>query len=175
MKTITNDDLNNPEQLDAAYAAVLDEAQAIDIDKLRRVNLDVDFATSLVMSHYDKVMEVGDKVEEVLNCTGITAMGKTGLYTLAVHRADKIYQVAFIDHVNGDLDDDPFYEMTRIRDRMFTLFINNYASIRRALCYLFWDTDKGDSILPPLFPQDDETRSYFTETYDSTAEKEPIN
>jgi hypothetical protein len=164
MKPICNEDVDNQEQLDAAYDLVIEEARALDVNSMRVVNLTVSDATASVMSNFEKVQAVGAMVEEVLKAVNVSAIDKIGGYTLALRKADVLYQKAYADHVNGVIDDDQMDEATILRDRFFTLFIDTFAQIRRALCYLYWDTDKGDSILPPLFPQDDETRSYATET-----------
>lgn len=165
-------ELDNPEQLDASYSLVLEEARELPLSSILAVNLDVVQATDTTLAHYDHILVVLPEVEELLKCVNVSIADKFAHYLLALRKAEVIYQKAHIDQVNGDMTDDDFDEIAVLRDRFFTLFIYAYAELRRALCYMYWDTDKGDSIAPPLFPiEDPELRSRLTETTGRTKDE----
>jgi hypothetical protein len=118
----------------SAYQSCLAEMMGLPDDDVRRVNLDIRKALTTVKEVGERLLTLRAEMLTTLADFDIAKLDKLETYALALLQADINYGVA---------------EDTR--DRAFTLFVQAYGQMRRAVQYLRWQYRDADQYAPSLY------------------------
>lgn len=77
--------------------------------------------------------------------------GKTGLSAAEIDEADRFALKLTLAIAHREGSPQSAAEATNVRQRMFTLFLNTYDQIRRAMVFLRWNIGDADEIAPSLY------------------------